>query len=64
MVSVHSDSWTHEESKRGAASGALGMSAGLVHEEAEQEEKVEQRNCGYLVLPRYGKEFVPELYHI
>lgn len=40
------------------------MSAGVVNEEAEQEEKVEQINCGYLVLPTYGKEFVPELYRI
>lgn len=64
MVSVHSDSWIHEESKRGPASEALRVSAGVVNEEAEQEEKVEQINCGYLVLPRYGKEFVPELYCI
>lgn len=41
MISVHSDSWTHEESKREAASEALRVSAGLVNEEAEQEEKVE-----------------------
>lgn len=64
MVSVHSESWTHEESKRWAACGALGVNAGLVNKEAEQEEKVEQIDCGYLVLLRYGKEFVPKLYHI
>lgn len=64
MVSVHSDSWTHEESKRGAASEALRVNAGLVNDEAEQEEKVDQIDCGYVVLLRYGKEFVPEFYHI
>lgn len=64
MVSVHSDSLSHEESKRGAASEAVGVSAGLLNEEAEQEEKVEQIDCGYLVLRRYGKEFAAELFHI
>lgn len=49
---------------RGAASEAVGVSAGLLNEEAEQEEKVEQIDCGCLVLCKYGKEFVAELFHI